>query len=161
MAPGPCFDLHFRNIARLRIKEHLFPFTLHKLLLCTEHNWYMLECSSSFVPKLSVGGAKGEPGIHCILMRSISQKSWEIRNYCVISVQPWRRNVYLPPHGLHIFWPTMESFFFWVLVLLHSPVGRYFWYESQDNWGSYLFAEEIGLLPGKSVWWSVSVCHRL
>ena len=31
---------------------------------------------------------------HCLHMRTISQKSWEIVNYCVISVQPWRHNVY-------------------------------------------------------------------
>ena len=30
---------------------------------------------------------------HCLRMRLISQKSWEIVNYSVISVHPWRHNV--------------------------------------------------------------------
>ena len=42
----------------------------------------------SLVPRLSVGGGKKEPGIHCLCMRLISQKSWEIGNYRVISVKP-------------------------------------------------------------------------
>ena len=41
----------------------------------------------SLVPRLSVGGGKREPGIHCLRMRLISQKSWEIGNYRVISVK--------------------------------------------------------------------------
>ena len=39
----------------------------------------------------------------------ISQKSWEIGNYCVISVKPWRHNVHLPLHRSHIFWPFYGS----------------------------------------------------
>ena len=41
----------------------------------------------SLVPKLSVGWGKREPGIHCLRMRLISQKSWEMVNSCVISIQ--------------------------------------------------------------------------
>ena len=43
--------------------------------------------SSSLVPRLSVGVGKREPGIHSLHMRLISQKSWEIGNYHVISVK--------------------------------------------------------------------------
>ena len=32
-----------------------------------------------------MGGGKREPGIHCLRMRLISQKSWEIGNYHIIS----------------------------------------------------------------------------
>ena len=42
----------------------------------------------SLVPRLSVGGGKREPGIHCLCMLLISQKSWKVGNYCVISVKP-------------------------------------------------------------------------
>ena len=46
-------------------------------------------------------------------------------------------------------------------ALQRHPMGRYFWYESQDStgsfisdtcWGKYVF---IWLLPGKSVWYEV------
>ena len=49
----------------------------------------------TLIPRLLVGGGKKEPGIHCLRMSLISQKSWEIRNYCVISVKPWPHNVYI------------------------------------------------------------------
>ena len=46
------------------------------------------EVVTSLVPRLSVGGGKREPGIHCLCMRLISQKSWEIGNYRIISAKP-------------------------------------------------------------------------
>ena len=67
---------------------------------------------------------KGEPGIHCLRMRLISQKSWEIGNYCVISVKPWRHNVHLPLHRPHIFWPTMGAFRSFVLLRPPVPSDR-------------------------------------
>ena len=45
------------------------------------------EVVTSLVPRLLVGRVKREPGIHCFRMCLISQKSWEIGNYRVISVK--------------------------------------------------------------------------
>ena len=59
----------------------------------------------------------------------ISQKSWEIRNYCVISVQPWRHNVYfkLLLHCPHTFWQTMEAFRSFVLLCTPTPSSSLRW----------------------------------
>ena len=42
---------------------------------------------TSLVPRLLVGREKKVPGIHCLCIRLVSQKSWEIGNYRVIFVQ--------------------------------------------------------------------------
>jgi len=52
-----------------------------------DHSKVGLLICASLVPRPDPPEKEG-PGIHCLRMRLISQKSWEIVDYRVISVQP-------------------------------------------------------------------------
>ena len=84
------------------------------------------------------GRGKREPGIHCLRMRLISQKSWEIVNYRVMSVQSWQHNAHLPLHRPHIFYQQWKRFDRSLSCALQlPPTGSYFWCESQKSTSSY------------------------
>ena len=115
----------------------------------------------------AVGGQrKWEPGIHCLWMRLISQKSWVIENYRVIFVQSWCHNIYLPIHRSHNFWPictwefldccpTSPSTLQWVGISNMSLKTVQVASILDVCWGKYVF---IQLLPVLRI---VTVCYRL
>ena len=71
------------------------------------------------------GRGKREPGIHCLRMRLISHKSWEIGNYCVISYNRDDKT-YTYRYIVHTFsdqrWKRFDCSFSWALQL--PPAAR-------------------------------------
>ena len=108
-----------------------------------------------------------ELGIHCLHMWLISQKFWEIRNYHVISIQSWCQNVYTATLSTHFLTNnevlSIDPLF--SCIFQYHSMARYFWYECQDSTGTlhfecllekYVFIRLL-VLPGKSVWYEVSL----